>query len=76
MYGNVYYVINSGKITCVIAKKTQAAPGVMGGEMTTVNCYSTPNSMDLSARYMVEDIKIKFKKYWDDSKGGLVIEEG
>lgn len=75
MYGNMYYMINSGKITCVITKKTQAAPGVMGGKMTTINCYSAPLSMenDLSSRHMVESMKIKFEKYYDN---GLIIEEG
>jgi len=73
MYGNVYYLINSGKITCVITKKTQAAPSVLGGKMTTINCYSAPISMDLNPRYMggEEGVKIDFKKYYDD---GLIIE--
>jgi len=73
MYGNEYYLINSGKITCVITKKTQAAPGVMGGEMTTINCYSAPLLMDLHSHHMEEAMKIKFEKSYSD---GLVIEEG
>jgi len=72
LYGNKYYLINSEKITCVITKKVQAAPGVMGGEMTTFNCYSAPISTDLHPRHMEESVKIEFEKYYDD---GLIIEE-
>jgi hypothetical protein len=72
MYGNEYYLINSGKITCVITKKTQARPGVPGGEMTTINCYSAPIDTSISERLMDESMKIEFEKYYHN---GLVIEE-
>jgi hypothetical protein len=72
MYGNEYYLINSGKITCVITKKTQAAPGVMGGEMTTINCYSAPIDATINQRRMATTVPVKFEKYYDD---GLVIKE-
>jgi len=73
MYGNEYYLINSGKITCVITKKTQAVPGVMGGGMTTINCYSVPISMNLQPQHMVgkDGIDVDFEKYYDD---GLIIQ--
>jgi len=73
MYGNVYYLVNSGKVTCVIAKKTQAAPGVMGGKMTTINCYSAPISAELNQRYGEENMKIDLEKLYED---GLIIREG
>ena len=76
MYGNVYYLINSGKITCVIAKKTQAAPGIMGGKMTTINCYSAPIDSTIYQRRMDERIKIDFEKYWDVDTDSLIIREG
>ena len=74
-YGNQYYLINSGKITCVITKKTQAAPGVVGGKMTTINCYSAPIAMNLDPRHMTENMKIKFEKYWDVEENRFVIKE-
>ena len=76
LYGNEYYLINSGKITCVITKKVEAAPGVMGGEMTTINCYSAPIDTNIIQRIMDESIKIDFMKYWDvDEKELVIVEE-
>ena len=77
MYGNEYYLINSGKITCVITKKTQAAPGVMGGKMTTINCYSSPFSMDPEISRIIgsDEIQIKFEKDWDVDEDRLIIRE-
>jgi hypothetical protein len=73
MYGNVYYLVNSGKITCVITKRVQAAPGVAGGGMTTINCYSTPFSKNLDSHDAEEFIRINLEKYYED---GLVVKEG
>lgn len=72
IYNNKYYLINSGKITCVITKRKQATEGLMGGKMTTINCYSTPISVDLARRYDEESMKIELEKLYKD---GLLIGE-
>ncbi len=69
---NEYYLINSGKITCVITKLVQASPGVRGGEMTTINCYSAPIQSTINQRRMNEHLEIEFEKYYDND---LIVKE-
>jgi len=68
---NEYYLINSGKITCIITKSIQSTPGVMGGKMTTINCYSGPIDSTIHDR-MDEFMEFEFVKYYDN---GLIVGE-
>jgi len=64
--GLEYYLINSEKITCVIARQSQIGKyPVMGGMMTTINCYSTPLSVDITNQ-QEEMLEVSIEKKYED----------